>query len=256
MRLVNQGSRLIGQPSIHPALQLCCMVICSPRCWLGNKAVAFDGKFSHFESWLNLEMEMIWLELNVTSNNEGNLFVCFPRLCVVYFSASSNQSRPDAAVMQDLKASLVIPKRLKWSDPDPCQWSHVICSDDGQVTNIELQDQNRKGTVPPILKKLSSMAVMYLENNQLRGPIPSLVGLRYLQVVMFDNNSFSYMSPDFFTGLASLRYFSLSNNPIQFLHGKYLKVWQMSGAWSFFLHTRPIFQGPFPILSGPIRFLS
>ncbi|KAH9794405.1 Receptor protein kinase TMK1 [Citrus sinensis] len=78
--------------------------------------------------------------------------------------------------MQDLKASFVIPKRLKWSDPDPCQWSHVICSDDGQVTNIELQDQNRKGTVPPILKKLSSMAVMYLENNQLRGPIPSLVG--------------------------------------------------------------------------------
>lgn len=112
MRLVNQGSRLIGQPSIHPALQLYCLVICSPRCWLGNKAVAFDGKFSHFESWLNLEIEMIWLELNVTSNNEGNLFVCFPRLCIVYFSVSSNQSRPDAAVMQDQTLKMVWPGPL------------------------------------------------------------------------------------------------------------------------------------------------
>ncbi|KAK9226518.1 hypothetical protein WN943_011566 [Citrus x changshan-huyou] len=125
--------------------------------------------------------------------------------------------------MQDLKASLVIPKRLKWSDPDPCQWSHVICSDDGQVTNIELQDQNLKGTVPPILKKLFSLAVMYLENSQLRGPTPSLVGLRYLQVVMsleffpaYEANM-SGTIPDFIgtDTFPQLSYLDLGNNNLQ-----------------------------------------
>ncbi|KAH9794404.1 Receptor protein kinase TMK1 [Citrus sinensis] len=125
--------------------------------------------------------------------------------------------------MQDLKASFVIPKRLKWSDPDPCQWSHVICSDDGQVTNIELQDQNRKGTVPPILKKLSSMAVMYLENNQLRGPIPSLVGpfadisnLSTLEDLSLGHNKLTGIFPvSSFNNHPKLTTLNLTNNLLQ-----------------------------------------
>ncbi|KAK9222962.1 hypothetical protein WN944_011403 [Citrus x changshan-huyou] len=108
MRLVNQGSRLIGQPSIHPALQLCCM-----------------------------------------------------------------------------------------------------------VTNIELQDQNLKGTVPPILKKLSSLAVMYLENNQLRGPIPSLVGS--LEFFSASEANISGTIPDFIgtDTFPQLSYLDLGNNNLQ-----------------------------------------
>ncbi|ESR61353.1 hypothetical protein CICLE_v10017498mg [Citrus x clementina] len=147
------------------------------------------------------------------------IYLCVSLVFVLSISVSvQTQSRPDAAVMQDLKASLVIPKHLKWSDPDACQWSHVICSDNGQLTNIELQDQNLKGTLPPSLEKLSSLAVMHLENNQLMGPIPSLVGLRYLQVVIFDNDSFSYMPPDALfsdiCSLSSLEDLSLGHNKL------------------------------------------
>ncbi|KAK9226520.1 hypothetical protein WN943_011568 [Citrus x changshan-huyou] len=60
------------------------------------------------------------------------------------FSLSSS----DVAVMQSLKVSLGNPKSLNWTDPDPCGWSHILCSND-RVTQIHIYNQNLTGSLPP-----------------------------------------------------------------------------------------------------------
>ncbi|KAJ4710133.1 Receptor protein kinase [Melia azedarach] len=125
-----------------------------------------------------------------------------------------SQPSPDATAMQALKDSLRNPTILGWSDPDPCQWSHVKCSQNKRVTHIQISNQNLSGSLPLDLRNLSSLTVLEVADNQLSGPIPSLSGLSSLQELAFDKNNFSYMPPDFFKGLESLQSISLDYNPL------------------------------------------
>ncbi|XP_044488071.1 receptor protein kinase TMK1-like [Mangifera indica] len=129
--------------------------------------------------------------------------------CSVY-----SQSSPDAAAMQALKTSLGDPASLGWTDPDPCNWKQVACSN-GRITRIQIGSQGLTGTLPSDLSNLTSLTILEVMNNQLSGSIPSLAGLSSLQRVLFDNNSFSYIPPDFFTGLTSLQNIYLDYIPFQ-----------------------------------------
>ncbi|XP_044489625.1 receptor protein kinase TMK1-like [Mangifera indica] len=129
--------------------------------------------------------------------------------CSVY-----SQSSPDAAAMQALKTSLGDPESLGWTDPDSCNWNHVACSN-GRVTRIQIGSLGLTGTLPSDLSNLKSLIILEVMNNQLSGSIPSLAGLSSLQRVLFNNNSFSYIPPDFFTGLTSLQNIYLDSNPFQ-----------------------------------------
>ncbi|KAM1317295.1 hypothetical protein ACFX2H_002567 [Malus domestica] len=66
-------------------------------------------------------------------------------LCANSQPSSSN----DVAVMLALKKTLKPSESLRWSDPDPCTWTHVGCSDDKRVTRIQLGHLNIEGTLPP-----------------------------------------------------------------------------------------------------------
>ncbi|XP_047340790.1 receptor protein kinase TMK1-like [Impatiens glandulifera] len=125
------------------------------------------------------------------------LSVVTPVLC--------QSSATDAAVMQELKKSLGSPSSLKWTDPDPCKWGLVSCSNDKRVTRIQIGSQNLNGFLPVTISNLTSLQRFEVMKNQLSGPIPSFAGLNSLQFLLFNNNNFSSIPPDFFSGMSSLQ---------------------------------------------------
>lgn len=104
----------------------------------------------------------------------------------------------DASIMQTLKNNLKPPLSLGWSDPDPCKWTHVSCSDDNRVTRIQIGRQNLHGTLPQTLQNLTNLQHLEFQFNNFSGPLPSLNGLNSLQVFMASGNSFSSFPSDFF----------------------------------------------------------
>ncbi|KAJ8763089.1 hypothetical protein K2173_023294 [Erythroxylum novogranatense] len=141
-------------------------------------------------------------------------------LLVVWFSSNllsansqGGSSSEDAAVMQALKISLNSPDSLGWSDPDPCEWKHVGCSDDKRVTRIQIGHQNLQGTLPSDLQNLTQLERLELQWNNISGPLPSLNGLSSLLVLMLTQNQFTSIPSDFFDGLSSLQSVELDYNP-------------------------------------------
>ncbi|OMP07909.1 hypothetical protein COLO4_06950 [Corchorus olitorius] len=132
-------------------------------------------------------------------------------LSSIFVSGNSQASDGDAAVMLALKKSLNSPESLGWSDPDPCKWNHVVCSE-GRVTRIQIGHQTLQGTLPPNLQNLTSLQRLELQWNEISGPLPSLKGLSSLQVVMLSNNRFTSIPSDFFSGLSSLQSVEIDNN--------------------------------------------
>ncbi|KAL6223563.1 hypothetical protein ACLB2K_006948 [Fragaria x ananassa] len=130
-------------------------------------------------------------------------------LCANSQPSSSN----DAAVMLALKNSLNPPASFGWSDPDPCKWSYVGCSDDKRVTRIQIGHQNIQGTLSPSLQNLTQLERLELQWNNISGPLPSLSGLGSLQVLLLSNNLFTSIPSDFFTGMTSLQSVEIDNNP-------------------------------------------
>lgn len=133
----------------------------------------------------------------------------------IFFSANSqaNPSADDTSVMLALKKSLNSPESLGWTDPDPCNWKHIVCSDNKRITRIQIGHQNLQGTLPPTLQSLTQLERLELQFNNLTGPLPSLNGLTSLQVLMLSNNLFSFIPTDFFTGMSSLQSLEIDNNP-------------------------------------------
>ncbi|CAM8900663.1 unnamed protein product [Rhodiola kirilowii] len=119
----------------------------------------------------------------------------------------------DAAALLAIKASLSTPP-TGWSDPDPCKWAHIVCSDDNRVTRIQIGHQNLQGSLPPTsFQTLTNLDRLELQSNNLTGPFPTLTGLSNLQVVLISNNQFDFVPADCFAGLTSLQSLEIDNNP-------------------------------------------
>ncbi|CAL5354646.1 unnamed protein product [Camellia sinensis] len=131
----------------------------------------------------------------------------------VFVLVHTKSSSRDAAVMLILRQNLNASKSLGWIDPDPCQWQHVSCSEDGRVTRIQIGYQNLTGCLPSNLGYLTALQILDLSSNQLQGPLPSLAGLTSLQNLSLSNNNFSSIPFDFFFGMTSLERVYLDNIP-------------------------------------------
>lgn len=129
--------------------------------------------------------------------------------------ATPGGSDGDASVMLALKKSLNPSESLGWSDPDPCNWKHVGCSEDKRVTRIQIGHQDLEGTLPLNLQNLTGLQRLELQWNKISGPLPSLSGLSSLQVLMLSNNQFSSIPSDFFAGMTSLQSLEIDNNPFE-----------------------------------------
>ncbi|TXG72660.1 hypothetical protein EZV62_001239 [Acer yangbiense] len=134
-------------------------------------------------------------------------------LSVTVVSVESQSSASlDTPSMLALKASLGNPESLGWSDTDPCKWAHVMCFNN-RVTDIQIGSQNLKGTLPPDLNNLTFLKKLEVMQNQLSGQLPILSGLNALQQFLVNENNFSFISSDFFTGLTALQIIYLDYNP-------------------------------------------
>ncbi|VFQ95049.1 unnamed protein product [Cuscuta campestris] len=143
-------------------------------------------------------------------------FLLFLAIFALLFLHSVSQAGgdDDASAMLALKKSLNPPPEMGWSGPDPCKWSHVVCSGDKRVTRIQIGHQNLQGTLPPELSRLTQLDRLEVQWNNISGPLPSLNGLSSLRVLMLSNNRFTSIPIDFFEGLSSLQSVEIDNNPL------------------------------------------
>ncbi|MQL75175.1 hypothetical protein Taro_007541 [Colocasia esculenta] len=142
--------------------------------------------------------------------------LCLLLLLLVPPSQGGDTDPNDVAAMVALAKSIT-PLPSKWStDPasDPCvqRWAGVSCSS-GHVTSIDLQGTSLRGQISHDITKLSSLASLSLQRNQLSGPLPTMAGLTNLREIYLGNNGFESVPSDFFSGLSSLVNVSLDHNP-------------------------------------------
>ncbi|XP_047313798.1 receptor protein kinase TMK1-like [Impatiens glandulifera] len=131
----------------------------------------------------------------------------------ILISVHSQTNPTDSDVMISLKKSLNPSPELGWSDPDPCNWKHISCSDDKRVTRIQIGHQNLQGTLSPNLSYLTRLERLELQWNNISGPLPTLRNFTSLQVIMLSNNQFTSIPSDFFSGMTSLQSVEIDNNP-------------------------------------------
>jgi Leucine-rich repeat (LRR) protein len=150
--------------------------------------------------------------------NTNNIMLINPLIFFLFFSfftLLTHSQNDDASVMQTLKTNLNPPISLGWSDPDPCKWKHVICSDDKRVTRIQIGRQNLQGTLPQTLRNLTQLQHLELQFNNFSGPLPSLHNLNSLQVFIASSNSFSAIPDDFFANMTQLETVEIDDNPFE-----------------------------------------
>ncbi|KAI7993239.1 Receptor protein kinase TMK1 [Camellia lanceoleosa] len=153
--------------------------------------------------------------MGLTTHLDSRVFaLLYLSLFSLFFLVHSDSSSIDAKVMLDLKHSLNnASSSLGWTDPDPCNWQYVNCSDDRRVTRIQIGNRNVTGFLPRNLGFLTALKSLNLSYNNLSGRLPSLDGLSSLQDLSLSNNSFSYIPADFFFNMTSLESLYLDNNP-------------------------------------------
>ncbi len=100
------------------------------------------------------------------------------------------------------------------SDCDFCNWSGVVCNNQGQVIELNLDNNNLNGPISSSISNLSFLNKLVLSNNpSLTGGIPSgFIGLSQLNHLDLKGNSMSGTIPQILIGLSSLQYLDLSEN--------------------------------------------
>ncbi|CAL9126022.1 unnamed protein product [Musa textilis] len=124
----------------------------------------------------------------------------------------------DYQVLDEFRKGLSNAEFLKWpkNNQDPCgssPWPYVFCVG-SRVAQIQAKDLGLVGTLPRDLNKLSMLANVGLQGNNLTGSLPSFKGLSSLQYAFLGNNRFDTIPADFFVGLDSLQVLSLDRNPL------------------------------------------
>ena len=96
-----------------------------------------------------------------------------------------------------------------------CEWFGVTCVDD-RVTGLELPANQLSGSLPSVLRDLSSLKVLDLEHNRITGQIPVELGdLAQLQVLNLRNNQLTGAIPGELGKLIELQVLNLRSNQLQ-----------------------------------------
>ncbi|MEO1623929.1 MAG: gliding motility-associated C-terminal domain-containing protein [Bacteroidota bacterium] len=96
-----------------------------------------------------------------------------------------------------------------------CTWYGINMDDDGYVTELELNNNNLVGSLPPQIGDLSRMEILQLDNNRLSGNMPADISrLSELKILFLDDNEFVGTIPDGYANLRNLQTFYLDNNQI------------------------------------------
>ncbi|KAJ0266210.1 LRRNT_2 domain-containing protein [Hirschfeldia incana] len=85
---------------------------------------------------------------------------------------------------------------VNWGELSHCFWSGVVCSHDGTVVILNLQDLSLQGTLAPELGNLTHLKSLILRNNSFSGKVPKEVAeLQELEVLDLCDNNFGRPFP-------------------------------------------------------------
>ena len=102
-----------------------------------------------------------------------------------------------------------------WSGVHLREWYGVATDTYGNVTNLELEDNNLNGEIPAELSNLSNLKVLALGSNQLAGEIPvELSNLSSLRVLALDSNQLTGRIPAELGNLNNLEWLWLNENQL------------------------------------------
>lgn len=106
-----------------------------------------------------------------------------------------------------------------WTGP-PChknssRWAGIGCRN-GHIIQLVLEGNQLTGSLPqtPFLGKMTFLRKLSFRNNSIRGPLPSLKNLLYLEQVFLSRNSFSGSIPSEYTDLPRLTKLELQHNSL------------------------------------------
>ena len=133
-----------------------------------------------------------------------------------------------------------------WATAEPIgTWFGVTTDGNGRVTGLNLRTNNLVGTLPDELGNLTSLLQIYLQDNQLSGPIPALSGLTSLTHLEMARNQLSGSIPALAT-LTSLQKIYLQGNQ---LSGPIPDLSGLTGLTHIYLQDNGL-TGTIPDLSG------
>ena len=103
-----------------------------------------------------------------------------------------------------------------WGSTAPLgEWYGVITNSRGRVTELNLEDNNLRGTLPPGLAQLTNLSNLNLSTNQLTGAIPPELGqLTNLSGLNLSGNPLTGAIPPELGRLTTLSNLNLSGNPL------------------------------------------
>ncbi|RDX69726.1 Receptor protein kinase TMK1, partial [Mucuna pruriens] len=147
----------------------------------------------------------------------GKNFKTLPIFLPCFLSLFLCVHAQDAPAMLAIRSTLNPPESLGWVDPNPCQWKHIVCSEENRVTRIQIGHQGLQGTLPngTVFQTLTQLERLELQFNNISGPLPSLNGLSSLQILILSNNQFTSVPNDFFAGMTELQSVEIDNNPFK-----------------------------------------
>ncbi len=99
-----------------------------------------------------------------------------------------------------------------WDTLNKAKFWHGISVTAGNVTRLDLEDNDLAGTIPN-LNGLTSLMYLFLQDNQLTGTIPDLNSLTSLERLDLTDNQLTGTIPEV-SALTSLQYFDLADNQL------------------------------------------
>ncbi|MCO5597899.1 hypothetical protein L7F22_051984 [Adiantum nelumboides] len=107
----------------------------------------------------------------------------------------------------------------RWSgdpcSPYPYNWLTCTADESPRVSNLLLSNRGLNGNMPTSINFLESLVEIFLDHNELSGPIPDLGKLQKLQTLDLSNNNFSGQIPTALANLPRLETLILDNNSFE-----------------------------------------
>eukprot|EP00252_Welwitschia_mirabilis_P019958 TRINITY_DN4771_c0_g1_i1.p1 TRINITY_DN4771_c0_g1~~TRINITY_DN4771_c0_g1_i1.p1 ORF type:complete len:972 (+),score=192.70 TRINITY_DN4771_c0_g1_i1:428-3343(+) len=129
----------------------------------------------------------------------------------------------DMEILNAFKKGLKNAKLLEWPEggTDPCgqKWKHVFCTEQGRVSQIQVQGMGLEGPLPSNFNRLTELFNIGLQRNKFSGPLPTFKGLSKLQKAYLGTNNFDTIPSDFFVDLTNLEILSLEYNNLNATEG-------------------------------------
>ena len=137
---------------------------------------------------------------------------------------------------------------MNWlTTADLGEWHGVTTNTDGEVTQLDLRNNELSGSLPVALGNLRNLTHLYLHRNALSGPIPPDLGL-------FENLTHLYLHRNALSGEIPTRLGRLSNLLQLYLQGNELSgpippEFRLSSLVDLKLHSNADLSGPLPDIS-------